>query len=937
MQSVTFGILFTSGHVAPHPRTREERRMEGRVHTVRSSAPLSVFVSSVMNDEMRSARDVCFEVLSQDRHAPYLFERTPASPDTAEHAFLDALKNADVIVWLVGSTTTDPVRLEVEAAREAGKHLLVYVFAAPVRDQATSDLLHTVRTGRTSAKTADVHDLNDLALQLRQSVDDLLTQALRRSGAPSREMALGELRSRLRDLAVLRWVTVGVGARKAFEMFADPALGSLPAEALPSAEHPLRVLVADVGAGKTLAAVRFLIEALDRASEDGEAPFPIWIDAARVDRLSEVIEAAGPFGDYRKHGLVLVLDGLDEKGSLGNGLFSEAMVLANGSPRSQVLVTARAGSSLKHAQDEQVALPDLTIEDATALMSDVFDIKVNAWSASSWTAPIRDALRRPLFALLMGRHIADHGGNVVSGPGALIDELVSEAFGQAQIDMVAANRTLMRLAARSISCDGKPVLRTEFEDRAALSDASRTRLIVEEASAVRFALPILRDWFGAQCLLHGVVPVEEVASSERSLERWRHALYVATSTLPRDSVTLIMSAVARRSPAFAAQIIDQGSAGRASDDSDVALPGAVELGMHVRAAIAAFADGLGPLTPIVMPWASDPMPPLGASLSRGMFGVLWPDHDVDQTTLPPVSEQEASEPAAGWQWSLRSAAQPEPIWPWRYSRAFLRARLGRRLGRLYVPGGAMERELAWATALQFSRRAAYSYTETFTQPIPADRLRTEPAGMGLADIPDGVAWVDFNFGRGHVFPLQPLRDALARGDPEPACPYPDRDEPRQHDRMWAGFSPERMRQRTVAVYSAALAIYVELVDAYFVGMKARLNTAQILPARLVGILTMPSPDRQPGLRYYLEPLPLSGTTEVVVSLDGPTPDWEKIGNLQEYARARRPEAGAPPTLSLTTEGLDIFGVTPALSKAWEWLAEDLSVAGWLEGRVSIPW
>jgi hypothetical protein len=903
--------------------------------TVRSTPALVVFVSSVMNDEMEPAREACFKLLQEDRYcSPYLFERTPASADPPERAYLAALDAADIVVWLVGSTTSDPVRLEVERATETTKPLLVFLLEAAARDVETVRLLQTVGT---RVKWSHVSDLDDLAFQLSLSLAGLVAERFRQSGAPNREIALEELRGRLRDLAVSRWLTIGVGARKAFEMFADMKVGALPAELLPSAEHPLRVLVADVGAGKTLAAIRFLMDAIERALDDADAPLPIWVDAAGVDHLSEAIEAAVPLGDRRKHGLVLVLDGLDENGSLGNRLFGEAMVLANGSPGNQVLVTARAGSSLKHAQDEQVALPDLTIEDATALMSDVFDIKVNPWSASSWTAPIRDALRRPLFALLMGRHIADHGGAVVSGPGTLIDELVSGAFGQAQIDMVAANRTLMRLAARSISCDGKPVLRTEFEDRAALSDASRTRLIVEEASAVRFALPILRDWFGAQCLLHGVVPVEEVASSERSLERWRHALYVATSTLPRGSVTLIMSAVARRSPAFAAQMIDQGSAGRAPGNGDVALPSAVELGMHVRTAIAAFADGLGPLTPIVMPWTSGPMPPLRASLSRGMFGVLWPDHDVDQTNLPPVSEREDSEPAAGWQWSLRSAAQPEPIWPWRYARAFLRARLGRRLGRLYVPGGAMERELAWATAWQFSRRAAYSYTETFTQPIPADRLRTEPAGTGLAGIPDDVAWVDFNFGRGHAYPLQPLRNALARGEPEPVCPYPDRDEPRQQNWMWAGFSPERMRQRTVAVYSAALAIYDELVDAYFVGLKSRLNTAQLLPARLVGSLAMPGPERRPVLDYYLEPLPLSGRTEVVVTLDGPTPDWEKIGDLQELARARRPDTGASPAFSLTAECLDIFGETPALSKAWQWLAEDLSVAGWLEGRASIPW
>jgi len=892
---------------------------------------LSVFVSSVINDEMQPARDVCFEVLSEDRYVPYLFERTPASPDTAEDAFLGALENADIVVWLVGSTTTDPVRKEVETAIEAVKPLLVYVCPASARDDATGRLLQAIRTSRTGAKTSDVYDLDDLALQLRQSVDGLLAQALRRSGTPSREMALEELRGHLRDRAVSRWLTVGVGARKAFEMFADQTLGSLPAEALPGAEHPLRVLVADVGAGKTLAAIRFLIEAIERALDDGEAPLPIWIDAARVDRLADAIEAAGPLGDYRQRGLVLVLDGLDERGSLGNSLLSEALVLAHSMQGSRVLVTARAGSSLKNAQDEQVAVPDLSIEEATALMSSVFDITVNPWSASRWATPIRDALRRPLFALLMGRHIARHGGAIVSGPGVLIDELVAEAFGRAEVDMAAANLTLMQLAAKSITGDGKPVSRFEVEDRPSLSETFRTRLIVEEGSTVRFALPILRDWFGAQCLLHSVVPLEDVASSERSLERWRHALYVATTTLPRATVSLIMDAIARRSPAFAAQMIDQGSAGRTPEEGEVALPTAVELGTDVRAAILALSDGLGPLTPIVLPWTPADPPPLGATLSGNMFGILWPGQGFDPTNLPPVSEQEPGEPPIGWQWGRLSDAQAEPIWPWAYARALLRDRLGSRLRRLYVPGGAMERELAWASASELARRGGYSYAL-----IPADRVRS-----ALAQIPGEVDWIYFGgFGRGRDFPLQPVRNALAQGEAELVCPYPDRDEP-TGGWIWTGFSPDRILQRTVAVYSAALAIYSELVNTYFIRMKSRLNTAQLLPARLVGSLEVqPLPERlarRPVLHYYLEPLPQSDHTEVVIALDGPTPAWEKIGDLQALARTRRPETGAWAQFSLRSTVLDVFGPTPALSKAWEWLAEDLSAVGWLEGRSSIPW
>lgn len=523
--------------------------------TVPSSSRLRVFVSSVMSAEMQAARDACYQLLSADPFHAWLFERTPPSPRSARRAYLDAVAQADVVVWLVGHRTSDAVRQEIEAAARQSKDLLVFVLPASNRDAMTERVLTTVRT---IVKTSNVTDADDLTLQLRQSLSDLLVEAYRRRGAPRREVAIQSRLMQLRGMAMAKWLAAGVPVQKALDLFSDAAVGALAASARPTQTSPIRVLVGEVGSGKSLAAIRFLVEAAQLALEDDAAPIPVWLDATEIDRLDEAVEsAAHEMGDYRSDGLALVIDGLDERGGEGDArILDEARSLAYGIFRCSVLVTTRTELGLRLGELERAVPSDLSVDAAAELMNSTFGLHLQAWSGRDWSPPIRDAVRRPLFALLMGRHLAQQGG-AVGSTGELVEELVSGALGRTQTDAIAVNQTLMELAARSIDSDGRPILKSDLGDRSVIAEALRTRLVVDGGSSLTFSLPILREWFGAQCLLRGIVTATALANNEQRLERWRYALYVAVTTLPRDAVNATLSAVARRSPAFAAEIIQK--------------------------------------------------------------------------------------------------------------------------------------------------------------------------------------------------------------------------------------------------------------------------------------------------------------------------------------------------------------------------------------------
>lgn len=346
----------------------------------------------------------------------------------------------------------------------------------------------------------------------------------------------------------------------------------------------------------------------------------------------------------------------------------------------------------------------------------------------------------------------------------------------------------------------------------------------------------------------------------------------------------------------------------------------------MRLATEAFLEGIGGLGSIVGPSPDGRVPPLRVICSQGMFSSVWPDSSVRIEGLPEVDEQPPGRLPMGWWCSYGGQARPEAIWPWRHALNEMRARLSGHLKAtpLYVRGGAMEREVAWAIAVELTRK------NVLFQPIPADPLRDWIRDHGHFQM--------IKIGQ-RFFPLEALRSELQRGESEVVCPYPDRDR-ELGGLIWSGFSPDRLLARTIAVYSAALEIYEAWVDEFFMRLRSRLGVAQLLPAHFVGTLEIEEGPIGPGgLSYYLQPLPLHERTKVSITLGQiDRKGWEGFGDLAQSFRAMRPDSAAwlHPFLSETALS-DLFTHTPALAVAWRWLNDDLSSIGWLESRMDLGW
>ena len=84
----------------------------------RSESDLLVFISSVMTKQLEWARDTAVRTFEQFPIAhTWVFEHTPASSESATDAYLRKVEEADFVVWLVGSGTTQAVVNEIWSTR----------------------------------------------------------------------------------------------------------------------------------------------------------------------------------------------------------------------------------------------------------------------------------------------------------------------------------------------------------------------------------------------------------------------------------------------------------------------------------------------------------------------------------------------------------------------------------------------------------------------------------------------------------------------------------------------------------------------------------------------------------------------------------------------------------------------------------------------------
>ena len=250
---------------------------------------------------------------------------------------------------------------------------------------------------------------------------------------------------------------------------------------------------------------------LDTATEDASAPVPVWLSVRDIhDDLQRRVRDQGlGIGNAEPVGAFIVLDGADEVPALQRlRIIDEARALVEAWPQTRVVITSRPIPSLAVA-DEQVVLPELTDDQAYNLISGISETSRLDTAMQEWPAAIRQAVARPLFAILMGVHLSRSDAPGLGSVSDLIHSAIDKAVASSP-DRDQVLQYLRLLATASIDRGVNPVPLDVLPHESIADTLAATGILLIRGRTAEFALAVIAQWFAAQAILHGEVDLDSM-------------------------------------------------------------------------------------------------------------------------------------------------------------------------------------------------------------------------------------------------------------------------------------------------------------------------------------------------------------------------------------------------------------------------------------------
>ncbi|WP_143466817.1 hypothetical protein [Lentzea kentuckyensis] len=706
----------------------------------------------------------------------------------------------------------------------------------------------------------------------------------------------------------------------------------------------LRVLVAQLGAGKSEQASRWWEEGLQAAKDSEDHEIPLYFTARGVinDLTESVVTRLGkdPTGTCR-----VVIDELDGVSAADAAcILDEARQLVHVWPQVSVLATARPGIALP--PEERIDLSPWRPERGDELVQLVLGDRL---PHHLWTAETADLLTSPLTTLALASRV-DAGRDTTVSRSQLLADLARQVVESPGHE--ASEETWRDLELLAVALLEQPHIAKidQFRPRPRLRRMVATGLVVERTGELTFALPVFEQYFGSEAISSGVVDLQTVAAPE-SFPRWRYALAFAISTaVPPSRQENLLIELAKINPAATFWILDEiASNDRKSfkglSDAEVAAflkrrdPGgssepdlATRAGRWLREAEKALAQGLGPLAKSLLPHHDGVPAHWGVWLGEGRITVARAHHTA---SIPEITVLNEPHPclSKGWYSRANFSFPATDFGRWRHAQEMLQAKLGTAIKNrtLAVPASswlAGERAYLLGTFVQdygVSRRSRVVNVSGLRRKIAA--WLQEVAGC------EGASWE--SSGRViHLDDLHWLEGWLALQDSETLQPpWPDGDlQPITRRWYWQAYSPELTAVIAENMLREALIGYRELVECNFPAFGNAMGLYCQFPIHAEALVGRFADDNLTNvvmnLRFHTD---LSPTDHRVPSVDVTMVTDPHSSAYEEFAERLQPSTrNVFYQVEQEAFVLRLSDDRAATTLAYKWLAHDLRTVGWLK-------
>ena len=813
--------------------------------SIRSSEdPLSVFISSMQDDELSRARALAIETVgSYSGMKVWAFEDAPASSEAARDRYIRNAGSADLVIWLIGSTTSDPVVEEVDACLAAGGRPLPFLLPAQHRDSQTEELIRRVQKVVTWRKVEDIERLPE---HIRTALSDEIARRVRNPVPWNHDLYLDQkYQESIADTKRL-WTTFRVPDDVAESLAKDESIGNR----IEPPSSGIVIVKASQGSGKTLAAHRLYQRLLTRRRRDHLQPIPVFIDARSVGgSLKDHIEnAVGNQGNVHTQPLLVIIDSLDEIGRYeASHMLRSIESITDANYDVAAVVMTRSIPGLKDVGN-RTALPECSDDEFLTIASRIAGRAINANEI-----PYRiSKTRNPLFAVIVGTHLRIVGSSLGATLSQMVNLLVQRILEESDDFPEETAELLKKLGVATITT-GEPAPKSTVDLReSAHQRMAGSRLVIEQDGKIDFALAIFREWFAAKALAERTTSLDDI---DLASDRWVVPLALAINSDTPNLSNEIMETLSSKDPGIAGLVLEEvGNSWSTEKPSGNLPPGtALEIGRSIREAMINWKDGLSSLMTAI--WTVTPdgsIPTLAVDKGPRMATMMWYRGEKE---LEPVIEiprdWEIFSYEIGRDWHPRTSTVIEntKVWPWAITQKDLSRSLSEQLETM---------RFALDSTIGF-----YEFVAEFAGHLPR-HISSTPNAPKINEIVDYIErWIT-SPGRGPkdriaigwrsytLTEMELIRDKLLElsqvmGD-SLTEPWPGEDKPWPEGRtsvLWFElYTQERLIERTNAIFEGALRVYNDIVDRWLPAFNKRHQMSYMLPLRLEGLLSLRgSPER----------------------------------------------------------------------------------------------
>ncbi|MFJ4517325.1 NACHT domain-containing protein [Streptomyces sp. NPDC088816] len=703
------------------------------------------------------------------------------------------------------------------------------------------------------------------------------------------------------------------------------------------------LLSGPLGSGKSDMAARWLLDRVRDFRSGESTAWPLWINSrdVRLSLESEIVNRIG-IDALQKLGASIVIDGIDERLTNTASLVEECELFVAKWKNCQILGTSRPDVI---SPSNRTVYAEAWDEGAAADLIRKVSGANNIYP-TMWPTRMQEIIKRPLFALLVGSAYFSNGSTPHTTT-ALLDACVTHSLTRRTKGWEDAAPILRKLAVALID-KNRPIKLVEVGGEERRLPLLQTRFISIEGGNVKFSLPVFEQWFAAQALLMGEVPLKQAIKDLGTFVRWRYVLAFAVSAGSERQSANILQELAAWNVGAAGWLVKESVANslRSFNEEKAELPSWREVGESIHETASAWCSALGESAPLAFPvdagqsiekdWT------LGVAVEEDghTISYTWERRGrIDSPVAHIMNFPESKGSIFPYSFSRISG---DHNWVWDWTRNHARDNLAKNLARwihLNCPsGGIVEKEYIWSLVCAIMGGSRMNTISFEKGEILA---RVEQVKENVKAVAGSVDDFAINFSGKQVtrLDLALLREYLSSQEIDRVAPlWPKLDIPQpQGGWVWDFYSPERLTELVSAVYGGALKAYLEISQNMFSRFGHSLGHAAVMPAKLTGKVFVSSERRaHPVLSYRFFPNPnvdfAENSVDIMLAEEHvERAPWEDLSYRKQLDRyfLDNPDRSAFPIYSWSQTAFDVWGTRPATKIAAGWIWRDLSTLGWL--------